>query len=55
VAETLGREAPVPLEIVGIQDTFAESGDYEKLLEKYGLFPARVAERAKAILARKKK
>ena len=55
VAETLGQEAPAPLEVVGIRDTFAESGDYEKLLEKYGLSPARAAERAKAVLARKKK
>ena len=55
VAEALGRESPVPLEIVGVQDVFAESGDYEKLLEKYGLSSVRVAERAKAVLARKKR
>ncbi|MDR1518704.1 MAG: transketolase family protein [Planctomycetota bacterium] len=55
VAEVLGQEAPIPLEMVGIQDVFAESGDYEKLLEKYGLSPARAVEKARAALARKGK
>lgn len=37
VAEILGARAPVPLERVGIADTFAESGPYAALLDKYGL------------------
>ncbi|MDF2524910.1 MAG: transketolase, partial [Clostridiales bacterium] len=37
VAEVLVKECPVPMDFVGIEDRFAESGDYEKLLEKYGL------------------
>lgn len=53
VAEVLALEAPVPMEMVGVRDVFAESGDYEKLLDKYGLSPARVAERARAVLERK--
>ncbi|NDL68743.1 transketolase family protein [Anaerotalea alkaliphila] len=37
VAEVVGSTARVPVEIIGVQDTFTESGDYETLLEKYGL------------------
>lgn len=54
VAEVLAQHAPVPQEVVGIQDTFAESGDYEKLLAKYGLCPARICDKARAVLKRKK-
>ena len=36
VAEVIVRNCPVPMEIVGIQDVFCESGDYEQLLNKYG-------------------
>ncbi|MDF2533616.1 MAG: transketolase, partial [Clostridia bacterium] len=36
VAEVLSGNYPVPIETVGVQDTFTESGDYEQLLEKYG-------------------
>jgi transketolase len=37
VAEVLCRECPVPLEMVGINDTFGESGQPAELMEKYGL------------------
>ena len=54
VAEVLSTNLPVPLEIVGIEDTFAESGDYEKLLGKYGLQAINIVERAEKVLKRKK-
>ena len=54
VSEVLSQEAPTPLEMVGVEDNFAESGDYEKLLEKYGLCPARIADKVRAVIARKK-
>jgi transketolase len=54
VAEVLAMNLPVPIEIVGIEDTFAESGDYEKLLGKYGLQAANIVERAEKVLKRKK-
>ena len=54
VAEVLSTNLPVPIEIVGIEDTFAESGDYEKLLGKYGLQAANIVERAEKVLQRKK-
>lgn len=37
VAEVLGEELPIPMRRVGVKDTFAESGEYEELLSKYGL------------------
>jgi transketolase len=37
VAERLVETRPVPMERVGIADTFVESGPYADLLEKYGM------------------
>lgn len=38
VAELLSQELPVPMKIIGINDTFGQSArSYEQLLEKYGL------------------
>ena len=54
VAEVLAQSCSVPIEFVGIEDTFAESGDYEKLLVKYGLSAEHIAARAEKVLKRKK-
>lgn len=53
VAELLAGHAPVPVERVGIKDTFAESGDYEALLSKYGLTSEAVADAARKVMRRK--
>lgn len=53
VAEVLGQEYPVPLRIIGVQDTFGESGEAFELLEKYGLTAKNVFKAAKDVLARK--
>jgi transketolase len=37
VAEVLGEHRPTPMKRMGMQDTFAESGDNQDLLDKYGL------------------
>jgi transketolase len=37
VAQAVGRRHPVPLEFVGLEDTFAESGTSEELFRAYGL------------------
>ncbi len=37
VAECLAQSCPVPLERVGAADTFAESGPYLEILDKYGM------------------
>ena len=39
VAEVLSRKAPTKMAMVGVQDTFGESGTPVALLEKYGLTP----------------
>jgi transketolase len=54
VAEVLVKNSPVPMEFVGIEDTFSESGDYEKLLDKYGLSEANIITRSEKVLKRKK-
>lgn len=37
VAETLSERYPVPVQRVGLADTFAESGPYAAIMDKYGL------------------
>lgn len=55
VSEVLAHAgAGVPVEFVGIQDTFTESGPYAQLLEKYGLDGKAVSAAVKKVLARKK-
>jgi transketolase len=41
------------MEFVGIQDTYAESGSPQELMEKYGLVARNVAAAAKRVLSRK--
>ena len=53
VAEVLAKHCPVPQEFVGVEDTFTESGDYEKLLMKYGLSAANIMDKAEKVLRRK--
>ena len=54
VAEVVCENAPVPVVRVGMNDTFAHSGDVPTLLEQYGLTPANIAENAKKAIALKK-
>jgi transketolase len=53
VAEVLGEQCPVPLQRVGVRDTFGESGTPRQLMEKYGLTAKEVAAAARAAIARK--
>ncbi len=50
--EILGRHAPVPVEMVGIEDRFAESATPPELFDKYGLTSEAVRDRALAAIAR---
>jgi len=54
VAELLTKHQPVPMEMVGILDTFAESGSYEELLDKYGMGVSDIIKAVKKVLKRKK-
>ena len=53
VSEVLVGNCPVPIEFVGVEDRFTESGDYEKLLAKYGLSADNIVARAQKVLKRK--
>ncbi|HWR38629.1 MAG TPA: transketolase family protein [Patescibacteria group bacterium] len=53
VAEVLGEQCPVPLERVGIQDRFGESGTPQDLLKKFGLTAADIVGATRRVLARK--
>lgn len=46
-------EHPVAFENLGLKDTFAESGAYETLIEKYGLSARHIAEAGRRVVARK--
>jgi transketolase len=54
VARTVSERYPVPMEFVGIQDTYAGSGKPDELLEKYGLTPRHIKSAAEKIIQRKK-
>lgn len=53
VARTLALHRPTPMEQVGIQDTFGQSGPWQSLLEHYGLTAEAVVAAARRALARK--
>ena len=53
VAEVLALDKPVPMEMVGIEDVFGESGTAAALVEKYGLTKEHIADAAKRAIARK--
>jgi len=52
VAEVISQKYSIPIEIVGIEDTFTESGEYEALLDKYGLGIYNILEKVKKVLKR---
>jgi transketolase len=37
ISELLSQKLPVPMKIIGVEDTFGESGKYNELWEKYGI------------------
>lgn len=53
VAQVVARTMPVPMEFVNVGDVYAESGDPDGLLEKYGLTAQKVVEAVNRARARK--
>jgi transketolase len=53
VAEVLAQECPVPMEMVGVRDTFGESGQPWELMKKYNLMDADIIKAVKRALKRK--
>lgn len=54
VAEVIASSEPVPVEFVGVEDTFGHSGGPQELLEKFGLTPEHIVECAKKAIERKR-
>ncbi len=50
VAEVTARRCPARIEMIGVQDTFGESGTPQALLEKYGLNAKAIAKKVKEVL-----
>lgn len=53
IAQVAGRHFPIPIEYVGTNDTFGESGTPTQLLEKYGLSTPHIVEAAEKVMKRK--
>lgn len=53
VAEVLAKNFPVPMEFIGIQDLFGQSGTPDELIEHYGMGKNSIKESVKKVLKRK--
>jgi transketolase len=53
VAEVLVEKYPIPMKRVGVQDTFAESGPYLEVIDKYGLTARHIVKAVNEVLRRK--
>ncbi|PIR82757.1 transketolase [Candidatus Kaiserbacteria bacterium CG10_big_fil_rev_8_21_14_0_10_59_10] len=53
VAECLAREAPTPIEFVGVQDSFGQSGAPDELIAHYRMDAAHIIESARKAAARR--
>lgn len=55
VASVLARTYPVPIEMIGIDNRFGQSGEPDVLFKEYQLLPEDIATAAKRAIERKKK
>jgi len=53
VAEVLATELPTPIEFIGVQDSFGQSGETEELLRHYKLDAPAIVEKIRKVKARK--
>src|SRR5207244_226655 len=51
VAEVVSGSYPVPISMVGVRDTFGESGEYRELMAKYGLTSKDIIRATKKLVA----
>ena len=54
ISEFLARQCPLPIEFIGLRDTFAESGKPSELIEKYNMDSKAIKAAVKKIIGRKK-
>ncbi|OHA58288.1 MAG: transketolase [Candidatus Vogelbacteria bacterium RIFOXYD1_FULL_44_32] len=55
VAESLAKTFPVPIEFLGVQDKYGQSGEPGELLEHYGLGVKDIVGAVKKVIGRKKR
>ncbi|MEJ8843604.1 transketolase family protein [Lacibacter sp. H375] len=53
VCQLLSRNAPTPVEMIGVNNSFGESGTPAQLMEKYGLNAASIVEKVMKVMSRK--
>lgn len=53
ISEVLAKNYPVPMEFIGMPDSFGESGKHDELLEKYKMKSKNIIEAAKKVVKRK--
>ncbi len=53
IAQVIAQHCPSPMEFVGVNDSFGESGTPDQLMKKYGLESDNILEAAKKVLSRK--
>jgi transketolase len=53
VAEVLARNFPVPMEFIGVQNRFGESGQPNELIEHFGMGVSHIKEAVKKVISRK--
>ena len=53
VAQLLSLNQPKPLEMIGVNDTFGESGQPRQLMEKYGLTADHILDACQKVISRK--
>ncbi|HQQ41358.1 MAG TPA: transketolase family protein, partial [Clostridia bacterium] len=54
VAEALGETHPVPMERIGIKESFGEVGSQDWLMDHFGLRAENIAQAAIRVIERKK-
>ena len=54
VAEYTALHCPVPIEMVGVRDSFGESGTPDELMEKYHLIAPDIVQAVRAAIARRR-
>jgi transketolase len=54
VATVITQNVPVPMELIGIQDRFGQSGSPAQLLTEYGMNPEDIVAAVEKVIARKK-
>lgn len=53
VAECLVKNHPVPMEFVGMPDSFGESGEPRELMARYGMSAEQIVSKAKDVISKK--